>query len=802
VGNPLFTRDAKYRRNSSIPGRSLPVVVSTLLNNHDLALVAVAALLCALSSFAGISLLHHARRTAGAMQMVWLGVAAVSVGFGIWATHFVAMLAFHPGVAVGYDLPATLASLSLAIVVVGGGLWFATIGTSAGDSILAGAVVGLGISVMHYTGMAAVIVGGAIVWDFNLVALSILTGMTLGGAALWLARAPTLRGRVGAPVLLTLAICTMHFTAMGAAGFADCYPIVAEGTPTWLWLVLSLASSIILGLAMGGTLLDLRDRRHGAESARMRELADAAVEGIVIVRHGTISATNRSFRQLVNSEAEAGGRPLLDFLDAAACEALERTPNATIEGRLKVAGGDIPVEAVAHEIEFQGVRQQAIAIRDVSTRKQAEEHIRFLAHHDALTGLPNRVSFGRRLNQTIEDARSDGRSCSVLCLDLDRFKQVNDLYGHAAGDALLRRVGLILQREIGEIGYPARLSGDEFAVVLNATTSLDAANRVAQRLLQAFARDVPETEDDSAISASIGIASFPGDAQSAEQLMSAADMALYRAKQDGRGAYRMFEATMNDELRDRRLVANDLADAADAGQLRLTYQPQVDIASGSVTGLEALIRWHHPERGEIAPGIFIPIAEENGLILQIGEWVLRTACEEAASWRVPLSLSVNVSAAQIHNPSFSRLIHQVLVQTGLSPTRLEIEVTETALVRDLTRAVTTLRQIRALGVRVAIDDFGTGHSSLTHLGAFPFSRIKLDQSFVRSFDRNLQSAAIVHAVIELGRYLGTPVVAEGVERPEELAFLRAEGCETAQGFLFGRPAPIAAFAGLQQRKAG
>ncbi len=777
------------------------VVISTLLHNHDLALVAVAALLCALSSFAGISLLHHARRTTGLLQLVWLGVAAVSVGFGIWATHFVAMLAFHPGIAVGYDLGTTLASLSLAIAIVGGGLWFATIGTSSGDSILAGAVVGLGISAMHYTGMAAVLVGGGIVWDGNLVAFSILTGMALGAAALWLARASTLRGRVGAPILLTLAICAMHFTAMGAASFAECYAIVAEGTPTWLWLVLSLASTIILGLAMGGTLLDLRDRRHSAESVRMRELADAAVEGIVIVRQGTISATNRSFRQLVGSEAEASGRPLLGFLDAEACAALERSPNATIEGQLKVAGGEIPVEAVAHDIEFQGVRQRAIAIRDVSVRKQAEEHIRFLAHHDALTGLPNRVSFGRRLNETIDRARSDHQSCSVLCLDLDKFKEVNDLYGHAAGDALLRRVGLILQREVGEIGYPARLSGDEFAVVLNATESLETANRVAQRLLQAFAHDVADTADDASISASIGIASFPGDADSAEQLMSAADMALYRAKQEGRGAYRLFEATMNDELRDRRLVANDLANAAAAGQLDLAYQPQVDLASGDVTGFEGLIRWRHPQRGEVPPGIFIPIAEENGLILGIGEWVLRTACAEAAGWRVPLGISVNVSAAQIHNPAFSRLIHEVLIETGLSPARLEIEVTETALVRDLVRAVTTLRQVRALGVRVAIDDFGTGHSSLTHLSAFPFSRIKLDQSFVRTFDCNPQSAAIVHAVVELGRYLGTPVVAEGVERREELSFLRAEGCATAQGFLFGHPAPISAFAGLQARKA-
>jgi diguanylate cyclase (GGDEF)-like protein len=776
----------------------LSAVIYTLLNNHDLALVAVAALICALSAFAGISLLHHARRSTGWMQKLWLAVAAVSVGFGIWATHFVAMLSFHSGIDVGYDLPLTLASLSLAIAIVGGGFWFAAISSSNADSIVAGAVVGVGISAMHYTGMAALIVGGSIAWDGNLVALSVLTGMALSAGALRATRSSTVISRLLAPILLTLAICAMHFTAMGAAGFADCYTVVTapEGTPGWLWMVLALASTLILGLALGGTALDLRDRRQSSESSRMRELADAAVEGLVIVRQGIISATNRSFNKLVGSEAEISDRPLLDYLDADACTELASTPNATIEGRVKGASGEIPVEAVAHEIEFQGVRQLAIAIRDVSVRKQAEEHIRFLAHNDALTGLPNRVSFGDRLNETIDRARSEGQSCTVLCIDLDKFKEVNDLYGHATGDALLRRVGAILQRELAEIGYPARLSGDEFAIVLNASSSMAAANRVAERLLHAFGADATEASGDVAISASIGIASFPDNAENAEQLMSAADMALYRAKQDGRGAYRLFEASMDSELRDRRLVASDLANAVSAGQLSLVYQPQVDLVSGAVTGFEALVRWAHPEHGEIPPSTFIPIAEENGLIAQIGEWVLRTACAEAARWPTSLSLAVNVSAAQIHNPSFSRLIHEVLVRTGLSPLRLEVEVTETALVRDLVRAVTTLRQIRALGVRVAIDDFGTGHSSLTNLSAFPFSRIKLDQSFVRSFDRNPQSAAILHAVIELGRYLGTSVVAEGVERREELAFLRSEGCQTAQGYLFGKPARIDRFGDL------
>jgi predicted signal transduction protein with EAL and GGDEF domain len=292
----------------------------------------------------------------------------------------------------------------------------------------------------------------------------------------------------------------------------------------------------------------------------------------------------------------------------------------------------------------------------------------------------------------------------------------------------------------------------------------------------------------------MGIALFPDNASNAEQLMSGADTALYRAKQDGRAVYRFYSSEMGAEIRDRRLLEQDLRYALARHQFKLVYQPQIDINSGDITGFEALVRWEHPDRGLVSPAAFIPVAEESGLILQIGDWVLRTACQEAASWTAPLSIAVNVSAVQLHAASFSRLVHEILVQTGLSPTRLEIEITETALVRDMARAITTLRQIRALGVRIAMDDFGTGYSSLANLSAFPFSKIKVDQSFVRAVDSNNQSATIVRAVLGLGHGLGVPVMAEGVERPEELEFLRREICEGAQGYLISRPADIAAFA--------
>ena len=777
-------------------------VVSTLIDHHDLRLVAVAALVCALSAFAGITLLTHARRTEGAMAKVWIGVAAVAVGFGIWATHFVAMLSFSSGIPTGYDLSLTLVSLGIAVAIVGGGLLFATIGKRRSDALLAGAIVGIGISAMHYVGMSALLIGGAIAWDPYVLGASLLLGIAFGAAALYVGtRSFDLRSRLAGAALLTLGIVSMHFTGMGAAGFENCYAVVSEtdATPTWLSLVVAVASILILCAALGGTYLDLRDRRRTeAETDRMKGLADAAVEGLLVSRDQIIVTANASFGKLVGLDTDAvAGRGLVDFLPPKTIGALAEHPNTAVEAEMVTADGScLPVELILREVDFGGSPHQAIAIRDLSARKRAEQHIRFLAHHDPLTGLPNRASFARALEDEIAHARRHEQSFAVLCLDLDRFKEVNDLFGHPVGDTLLQRVGQVLLKNAEGLGSAARLGGDEFAVLLTNVQTAGRAGRIAEQLLDAFRTDNERAGSGAMISASIGIAMFPDNADTAEHLMTYADTALYRAKLEGRGIYRFYETAMGAEVRERRLLEHDLRHAVSRNQLRLVYQPQVDIQSGEVTGFEALVRWTHPERGEVSPGVFIPVAEESGLILQIGEWVLRTACAEAARWASELSIAVNVSAVQLHSPAFSQMLLEVLLQTGLKPERLEIEITETALVRDITRAVATLRQVRGLGVHIAMDDFGTGYSSLANLRAFPFSRIKVDQSFIRSVDSNDQSAAIVRAVLGLGSGLNVPVVAEGVERPEELEFLRGEICQSAQGYLLSRPQEISVFAEL------
>ena len=782
----------------------MQTVIATLIGHHDLRIVALAALVCALSAFAGITLLTHARRTDGAMKFAWVGIAAISVGFGIWATHFIAMLSFSAGMPTGYDIPLSLLSLGIAITIVGGGLLYATVATRRSDAVLGGAIVGIGISAMHYVGMSALLLGGQIMWDPWLVSSSLLLGIALGGLSLFVGTyGNDLRWRLRGALLLTLAICAMHFTAMGAAGLQNCYPVVteAEATPVWLSLVVAAGSIMVLLFALGGISLDLRDRRRSAtEADRMRGLADAAVEGLLVVKDGNIVTANASFMGLVEvPQAFIAGRHLADFFSPAVVTALSETFNSPIETEVTTSSGSkLPVEVIMRQVDFGGTPHQAVAVRDLSGRKKAEQHIRFLAHHDALTSLPNRASFTRTLDDEISHAKRHGQSFAVMALDLDRFKEVNDLFGHPAGDSLLQRVARALEGVVEGRGSAARLGGDEFAVLLNDVHSPARAGYVAEMVMDAFRRDNEQANSSAMISASIGIALYPNDGLDAESLVTHADTALYRAKQDGRGIYRFYENAMGAAVRDRRLIEHDLRHAVARNQLRLVYQPQVNLKSGEVTGFEALVRWSHPERGEVSPGEFVPIAEESGLILQIGEWVMRTACAEAAKWKNDLTIAVNVSAVQIHAPAFAHTLHEILLDTGLKPSRLEVEITETALVKDINRAVTTLRQIKALGVEIAMDDFGTGYSSLANLRAFPFSKIKVDQSFIRSVDSNDQSATIVRAVLGLGSGLNVPVVAEGVERFEELEFLKSEICQSAQGYLLSRPKDIANFRAITE----
>jgi diguanylate cyclase len=746
-------------------------VYNCIATEHDLRLVGLAAFVCVLASFTAIKLLRYARKSSGHMRRVWLAVSAVSTGFGIWATHFIAMLAFTPGIPSGYNITLTILSLVAAILLTGAGLAMSLVPDWRGPWI-----------------------GGAVVAD----GIAAISGAVIGSVALPVGlHGHHERWKIGGALLLTLAICSLHFTAMAAVSIipVETVEVSQSALPAgWLAVGVAIASLGILGLVLAGVVLDIRDRRRSElEADRMRDLADASVEGLLVCDGDTIVSANKSFSHLAGAPAAAlvGGRLESCFPDSVARAKLLSRPNQAVETDLRLSDGSLtPVELILRQINFAGRPHHVIAVRDLKARKDAEEHIYFLAHHDALTSLPNRSHFNARVDQEIA-ALTSGRSLAVFCLDLDRFKEVNDLFGHAAGDHVLQTVASRVTAVLGERQMMARLGGDEFAVLMPDVAGPATAGRLAEAILEALGTldDAPEFP----IATSIGIALCPDNAEDRQSLLSHADTALYRAKAEGRNTYRFFEARMGAEVRDRRMLEHDLRLATAHGELWLAYQPQHDVRSGQVVGFEALLRWKHPTRGGISPAVFIPIAEETGAILPIGDWVLRTACREAASWPQLLKIAVNVSAVQLYNASFVGELHQILLETGLPARRLEIEITETALVRDFNRALATLRQIKALGVDIAMDDFGTGYSSLSNLRAFPFDRIKIDRSFIRSVNSNQQAATIVRAVLGLGRGLGLPVLAEGVETDAELRFLQDEMCDEVQGYFLGRPAAIGSF---------
>ncbi len=769
---------------------------------HDLRLVALAAVICCLASCGAVNLIRHAHRTQTRMRYVWLGVATISTGFGIWATHFVAMLAFTPGMQTGYNIILTLISLLAAISLTGAGMLL-TMTSWRGGPWLGGAIIGGGIAAMHYTGMAAFEIPGLILWDFNLVAVSIALGTLFGALALPTAlHSQAIVSKYCSAALLTIAITSHHFTAMGAVTILPDPTIEFSplAIPTlWLAYGIAVASFAIVVLALCSLWLDIRDQRSSQlERERMQSLADAAVEGLIMVKDGIILSVNNSLTTMTSFDRiSLIGQPLsVCFPDTKLGSAWRAPVDEPVETRLHHREhASIPVEVILRPMEYRGQSCHIVAVRDLRARKEAEQHIRYLAHHDSLTSLPNRSFFNAKLDQEITLALTRGEKLAVLCFDLDRFKEVNDLFGHAAGDKLLKTVASRVTALLDERCMLARLGGDEFAILMPNLANPSAAGRVADEILQVL-RERRSGSDIERVSCSIGIAVYPDDAVDREGLMTNADTALYRAKAEGRATFRFFEAKMGIEVRDRRKLEHDLRHATAHHQLKLVYQPQQDVRAGSVRGFEALLRWTHPTRGAISPATFIPIAEETGAILEIGTWVLREACREAASWPQPLTIAVNVSPVQIHNANFVASVHQILHETGLSPQRLEIEITETALVRDLPRALATLRQIKALGIRIAMDDFGTGYSSLYNLRAFPFDKIKIDRSFISSVNSNQQAATIVRAVLGIGRGLGLPVLAEGVETGDELEFLQNERCDEVQGYFVGRPSPIAHFRSL------
>ena len=780
-------------------------VLNCLSTEHDWRLVALAGTVCFLASAVAISLFDRARASQGRSRLIWIALDAAVAGCGIWATHFIAMLAYDPGTGAGYSIRVTVLSLVFAVLVTGVGLGVALSSPRKSFAAIGGVIVGLGVAAMHYTGMLALELPARVEWSPGIVLASIVFGSVFGALALLVASLrDSARRAILATVLLTLAIVSHHFTAMGAVTLIPDPGIMFTGmqvSPGVLSFLVASVAFLILGVSLVGAIMD---RRAKGALRQQKVLLDTALENMsqglcMFDAHGHIVLFNERFTGMMGKMILAfRGKSLLDLLRYAKA-------SGEWDGDPDHFFAKLLAEARANESVTRIFERRARAIRmvnqpmkgggwvstfeDITEWQQAQEQISHMARHDALTNLPNRTLFRERLERALQFAKR-GDQLAVFCLDLDHFKEINDSLGHPVGDALLNEVASRLHDCLTESDTVARLGGDEFAIVqLCANCEPTAVAALASQIVEIVAAPYDIDGHHLVIGVSIGIAMAPDDGNHPDELLKRADLALYRTKADGRGTYRFFETGMDARVQARRLMELDLRAALRREEFEVYYQPIRDLASDETAAFEALVRWNHGERGLIQPGQFIPIAEDTGLILQIGDWVLRRACRDAAGWSKPASVAVNLSPVQFRNPNLAASVKSALAESGLPPHRLELEITESVLLQNSESTRAVLLELREHGVKISLDDFGTGYSSLSYLRSFPFDKIKIDRSFVSELASSDDSMAIIRAVTGLGKSLGMVTTAEGVENAEQLALLRREGCTQAQGFLFSKPRP-------------
>ncbi|OWV75520.1 diguanylate cyclase [Rhizobium sp. R634] len=912
-------------------------VLTCITEQHDLTLVGLAGLICFLASHCAMVLLDRAMSSDGAVRLTWLTTAGAAGGFGIWATHFIAMLAYDPGVVVGYHAGLTLVSLLIAIVATTAavaakivyGRWMA--------NVLAGAFFGAGIGLMHFSGMLAIEFPGEISWDAWFLVASVALGIGFSVAAFRFAgrSGRSTLGKFTATVLLTLGVVALHFTATAGvtvvpdasafnpsmllspammvvtivavtfslltAGFAAAIFAVRSGAKTeraernFKLLVQGVTDYAIYMLDPDGKVSNwnagaerakgysadeivgkdfslfysAEDRRKGlpqralqaartegkfeaqgwryrkdgssfwahvvidpiydetgaligyakitkdsskqkADADRIEEVTrnlDVALENMgqgicMFDRNERLVLCNKRYLEIFRFP-EGSVRPGMAYReivdigyaantdDAAEAAALAEAHYIRNMALIRAGSGSAVHKYASGNSIQQHVNMLAdggwvVTFEDITDRLKSEEQVAFLAKHDGLTGLPNRLQFGESVSEEMMIADRVRGNVAVIGIDLDKFKEVNDQHGHATGDKVLVELARRLDAARQEGEFIARFGGDEFAATKR-FDELSALHDYIGRLEGALAGTVSIDGFEIKTGASLGVAIYPSDAASVDGLLANADLAMYRAKQSLLQRVCFYEADMDEMARRRRALANDLWASIERKELHLHYQVQKSVRTGEITGYEVLLRWRHPERGNIPPMDFIGLAEECGAILPIGEWVLREACREAASWNNGYKIAVNLSPIQLGHADMAAVIAGILLETGLNPRRLEIEITESSIIVDKEKALRTMREIKALGVSIAIDDFGTGYSSLETLRSFPFDKIKLDKSFMAEVETSPQSKAIVRAILALGRSLEVPVLAEGVETQAQLDTLSEEQCDEAQGYLLGKP---------------
>ena len=566
----------------------------------------------------------------------------------------------------------------------------------------------------------------------------------------------------------------------------------------------TLGRVVRLATMQANTFRSLRDSEE-----QYRRLAESSPDAILIHQGLRIVFVNRAMITLMRARGAADliGKPSTFMLRAESAAASQQRSQKLYAGEaqprvereyIRLDGTPVQVEVAAAPLMVEHRPAALVTVRDITERKLSEERIQYLATHDPVTGLPNRNLIQDRIAQAMHHARRSNQQIALLYVDLDRFKVVNDGYGHAVGDALLKAVGERLSDLVRESDTVAHQGGDEFLILLGEVRKHIDVHVVAQKVLDALNKSFMLDGREVFVTASIGASVYPQDGSTADALIGNADVAMYRAKDLGRNNFQFFTREMSDETHSRIALETKLRVAIVQDHLRLVYQPKADLATGRVTGCEALLRWDDPELGSVSPSRFIPIAEDSGLIVAIGDWVLRTACAQNRAWQAaglpPVTMSVNISARQFLQHDVVAWVQRVLAESGLAPDQLELELTESLIAKDTERAVATVNQLKDAGVKFAIDDFGTGYSSLSYLKRFRVDTLKIDQSFVRNMLSDADDATIARAIIALAHNLRMRAVAEGVETAEQVQFLRLIHCDSIQGYFFGRPVPEREFA--------
>lgn len=743
-----------------------------------------------------VILFSRARNHRGRIRWLWFGLAVMMFGIGVWATHFVAMLAEQPAMQMGYALVPTI--LSVTLVSLGAIPGFALMLAPSPSMIRrfgSGVILGSSVAAMHFTGMAAMRFDGRLAYNPEYVIVAISLGIILSTLA-WrrVEELPRAAAVVEVATLLVLGIAAVHFISMAGTRYVPGPAPTIEGILIGRNATLASAGAcaLVAGTALIIGLFDQRWRWTRDEAARLRALADCTIEGLLIHTDGVILWANSVICDMLGSDAgRLAGRKVIDLAAPGWREVIGLHLSAASQSldEIEVTGAEgllLRVELASRRIDYEGKSAGLIALRDITERRKTEARIEHLAYNDSLTGLANRARFDEALAAMITSA-DERQPISLLIIDLDRFKAVNDLHGHPIGDRVLQHVASRMQRLVRSDDLVARLGGDEFAIVVPKTT-VEAATSLAGRIIESLCKPFEVDGFILVIGASVGLAMAPANANRAATLMQASDFALGRAKREGRNRLCFFEAGMDVRFRERQAIEQDLRLAIEKETLDVHYQPLVDCVTRQTIGYEALVRWHHAERGWISPAEFIPIAEEAGLILPLGQLVLERAAAAACEWADDMTLAVNLSPRQFHNPTLPEDIIATITRLGLPAHRLELEITESVLIDDSVRALEILKRLKAYGMRIALDDFGTGYSSLGTLRQFPFDKLKIDRSFVNNLGIDPDATSMVNAILAMGSSLRLTVTAEGVETQIQLDTLCAAGCDIMQGFLLGRPA--------------